>query len=53
MTGPTEEKENYSETEAEARFQAALKGALKTPHKPLKEKPAVKKSTSEKNRNER
>ena len=28
--------EQFSEKEAEARFEAALKGALKTPHKPLK-----------------
>jgi hypothetical protein len=31
--------ESYSEKEAKVRFEAALKGALKTPHKPLKEKP--------------
>lgn len=29
----------YSEKEAKARFEAALKGAMNTPHKPLKEKP--------------
>ena len=39
--GKTEDRE-YSEKEATARFEAALKGALNTPHKPLKEKPKVK-----------
>jgi hypothetical protein len=29
----------YSEKEAKERFEAALKSALNTPHKPLKEKP--------------
>lgn len=28
----------YSEKEAQARFEAALRGALKTPHKPMKKK---------------
>ena len=28
--------DNYSENEAKARFEAALKGAMNTPHKPLK-----------------
>jgi hypothetical protein len=36
--------ENFSEKEATARFEAALKSALSTPHKPLKEKPKVKKA---------
>jgi hypothetical protein len=36
--------EEYSEKEAQERFEAALRGGLKTPHKPLKEKPKVKKS---------
>ncbi len=31
----------FSEAEAEARFEAALKGALKTPHKPHKISPQV------------
>jgi hypothetical protein len=35
--------EDYSEKEAAARFEAALKSAMNTPHKPLKEKPKVKK----------
>jgi len=38
------DKDSYSEKEATARFEAALKGAMKTPHKPLKEKPKVKKA---------
>lgn len=36
--------EEYSEKEAQERFEAALRGALKTPHEPLKEKPKVKKA---------
>jgi hypothetical protein len=35
--------DQYDEKEAKARFEAALKGALNTPHTPLKEKPKVKK----------
>jgi hypothetical protein len=35
------EGEQYSAKEPQARFEAALKGALNTPHKPLKEKPKV------------
>jgi hypothetical protein len=31
--------DEYSEKEATARFEAALKSALNTRHKPLKEKP--------------
>ena len=31
--------EQFDEKEAMARFEAALKGAMNTPHKPLKEKP--------------
>jgi hypothetical protein len=40
--------EQYDEKEATARFEAALKGAMKTPHKPLKEKPKVKKPVKKK-----
>lgn len=41
--------EEYDEKEAKERFEAALKGALKTPHKPLKPaKAQVKKSKSKK-----
>jgi len=40
----------YDEREAKKRFEAALKGALKTPHKPLKpaKAPVKKKSKTEK-----
>jgi hypothetical protein len=38
-----EKPDQYSEREAQARFEAALKGALKTSPKPLKDKPKVKK----------
>jgi hypothetical protein len=31
--------ENYSDAEPNKRFEAALKSALNTPHKPLKDKP--------------
>jgi hypothetical protein len=37
-------EDNYSEKEAQARFEAALKGGLNTPPKPLKNKPKVKKA---------
>jgi hypothetical protein len=47
--GSRKKDAEYTEKEAEARFEAALKGALKTPHKPLKPaKAPVKKSRSEK-----
>jgi hypothetical protein len=36
--GPSTSDE-YSEKEAQERFEATLRGGLKTPHKPLKEKP--------------
>ena len=36
--------DKFSDKEAKARFEAALKSALSTPHKPLKEKPKVKKA---------
>ena len=36
--------DDYDEKEAQARFEAALRGGLKTPHKPLKEKPKAKKT---------
>jgi hypothetical protein len=42
------EPERYDEKEAQARFEAALRGGLKTPHKPLKEKPKVKKTAKAK-----
>jgi len=34
-------KENYTDKDAQARFEAALKSALIMPHKPLKDKPKV------------
>jgi hypothetical protein len=40
--------DQYSEKEAKARFEAALRGGLSTPHKPLKEKPKVKKAKTKK-----
>jgi len=36
--------EEYSEKEARARFEAALKSALNTPHTPLKDKPKAKRA---------
>jgi hypothetical protein len=36
---PKKSEDQYDEKEATARFEAALKSALSTPHKPLKEKP--------------
>ena len=41
-------EDQYSDKEATARFEAALKGAMNTPHKPLKEKPRVKKAKAKK-----
>jgi len=38
----TNPEDQYSDKEAKARFEAALKGALNTPHKPVKDKPKVK-----------
>jgi len=35
--------DEYDEKEAQARFEAALRGGLNTPHKPLKAKKAGKK----------
>lgn len=46
--------EDYDEKEAQERFEAALRGALKTPHEPLKsanqkaKKPAIRKSAVKK-----
>jgi hypothetical protein len=34
--------DDYSEKEAQQRFEAALKGAMHAPHQPLKEKPKLK-----------
>jgi hypothetical protein len=43
-----EKPDEYSAKEAQARFEAALKGALKTPPKPLKDKPKAKKAKAKK-----
>jgi hypothetical protein len=40
--------DQYDEKEANARFEAALRGGLNTPHKPLKEKPKLKKAKTKK-----
>jgi hypothetical protein len=40
--------DDYSEKEAQARFEAALRGGLSAPHKPLKDKPKVKKVVKKK-----
>jgi hypothetical protein len=42
--------DEFSAQEAQARFEAMLKGALSTPHKPLKEKPKAKKATNRQGR---
>jgi hypothetical protein len=42
--------DEFDEKEANARFEAALKGAMNTPHKPLKEKPKVKVAKKAKSR---
>ncbi len=44
----TPKNDDYDEKEAQARFEAALKGGLSTPHKPLKEKPKAKKAKAKK-----
>jgi hypothetical protein len=38
------DSDQYSDKEAKDRFEAALRGALNTPRKPLKEKPKVEKA---------
>jgi hypothetical protein len=40
--------DQFSDKEAQKRFEAALKSALNTPHKPLKDKPKVKKAAKAK-----
>ena len=45
--------DEFSEKEAQERFEAALRGALKTPPKPLKEKPKVKRTPAKKRAQER
>jgi hypothetical protein len=41
-------EDQFSDKEAQARFEAALRGGLNTPHKPLKEKPKAKKAKAKK-----
>jgi hypothetical protein len=43
-----ENPDEFTEKEAQERFEAALRAGLKTPHKPLKEKPKVKKAKKKK-----
>jgi hypothetical protein len=40
--------ETFDEKESQKRFEAALKGALNTPHKPLKDKPKVRQTKKKK-----
>jgi hypothetical protein len=47
MVGMAKSNE-FSEKEAQERFEAALRGAPKPPHKPLKEKPTAKKPVKKK-----
>jgi hypothetical protein len=48
MSDPDKNDDRYSEKEAQQRFDAALRGGLNTPHKPLKEKPKAKKTAKTK-----
>jgi hypothetical protein len=47
---PKKPDDEFSEKEAQARFEAALRAGLSAPHKPLKEKPKVKKAAKRKKR---
>jgi hypothetical protein len=38
----SDDPQKYDEKEAQQRFEAALRGALETPAKPLKDKPKLK-----------
>jgi hypothetical protein len=38
------DEDSFTAKEAQARFEAALRGGLSAPHKPLKDKPKVKKT---------
>jgi hypothetical protein len=44
MMDKKSQDQSFSEKEAQARFEAMLKGALSTSPKPLKDKPKVKKT---------
>jgi hypothetical protein len=46
--GMGRDREKYDQTEAQERFEVALRGALKAPQKPLKEKPKTKKAAKKK-----
>ncbi|MBH5390748.1 hypothetical protein [Bradyrhizobium diversitatis] len=46
--GAKDNSDKFSEKEIQERFEATLRGALKTPHEPLKEKPKVKKTPKKK-----
>jgi hypothetical protein len=48
MAKPQKDTDQFSEKEAQARFEAALRGGLNAPHKPLKDKPKAKKKPPEK-----
>jgi hypothetical protein len=48
MGSKPQRDDHYSEKEAKLRFEAALKGALGTSPKPLKDKPKVKKAKKSK-----
>jgi hypothetical protein len=45
--------DEYSDKEAQARFEAMLKGALSTSPNPLKDKPKVKKAAKKKTKKRR
>lgn len=45
-----DKKDTYSAKESKERFEAALRGALNTPPKPLKEKPKLRKAKKKKAR---
>jgi hypothetical protein len=45
---PDAQEKPFTKKEAQDRFEAALKGAMNTPHKPLKEKPKAKKTKPKK-----
>jgi hypothetical protein len=46
--GEKTKDDEYSAEDAQRRFEAALKSAMNTPHKPLKEKPKAKKAAKKK-----
>jgi hypothetical protein len=45
MAKAKSDSEDFEPQESQRRFEAALKGAMNTPHKPLKEKPKAKKKS--------